>query len=317
MGGDSGLRASLRAARDAISTVFAGRAEPVDLLTCGLVAELPVLIEDIPGVGKTTLARALAAVCALDFGRIQFTPDLLPGDITGMTIWSPESREFVFKPGPVMHRFVLADEINRAPARTQAALLEAMQEGAATVDGVTHRLPRPFFLVATQNPLTYSGTFQLPEAQLDRFGLSFAIGYPDRADEIRIGRLAAEADIFSRLRPVIGTDEVLAVRDAVRAVTIAEPVLDYIIALAEATRAGAGLRTGVSPRAGQHLVRASQAWAFLEGRDYVLPEDARRLALPVLAHRLSLSPDSRLAGLTVRGILQGILDRTALPSGLE
>jgi MoxR-like ATPase len=311
------LRGRIQAARAELCKVFMGKDEPVDLMLLGFIAGLPVLIEDIPGVGKTTLARALAAACDLDFGRIQFTPDLLPGDITGMTVWSQETRGFVFKPGAIMRRFVLADEINRAPARTQAALLEAMQEGAVTVDGVTHRLPEPFFLVATQNPLSYAGTFQLPEAQLDRFGIGFAIGYPERADEMRIGRMISRADVFGDVAAVLAADDIVAIRDAVRAVLVDDQVLEYVVRIVAETRGADGLRTGASPRAGQHLARAAQARAFLDGRGYVMPEDVRAMSRPVLAHRLSLSPEARLAGRQVRDILAASVQRIAMPSGLR
>ena len=308
---------AVNAVRSEVFKVFAGRDDPMDLLMTGFFAGLPVLIEDIPGVGKTTLARGLAAACSLDFGRIQFTPDLLPGDVTGMTIWSQEARDFVFKPGSVMHNFVLADEINRAPARTQAALLEAMQEGSVTVDGITHALPEPFFLVATQNPLNYAGTFQLPEAQLDRFGISFSIGYPDREQEIRIVGDTGRADSFARISPVLEAQEITAVRDTVDRVLVSDPVMHYIVDLLEATRRSGNLRTGASPRAGRHLARAAQAHSFLEGRSFVLPEDVRSLVNAVLTHRVSLAPDARLAGRRVQDVLAEIVNPIPMPSGLE
>ncbi len=296
---------------------FIGSAEPVDLLLTGFLAGLGVLIEDIPGVGKTTLARSLARACALDFGRIQFTPDLMPGDITGMSIWSQEARDFVFKPGAIMHSFVLADEINRASARTQSALLEAMQEGAVTVDGTTHTLPQPFFLVATQNPLAFVGTFPLPEAQLDRFGLSMHIGYPQRDHELAINRLALSDDVFARIEPVLAAEDIIQLRALCKAVKVDEKIHGYIVDLATQTRREGLLRAGISPRAGQHLLRAAQARALMTGRTYVLPEDVRSLAVPVLAHRLSASSEARMSQRTEKEILSGILERQSLPSGVS
>ncbi|MFH2116138.1 MAG: MoxR family ATPase [Spirochaetota bacterium] len=303
--------------RAGIAKAFIGSSEPVDLLLTGFLAGLGVLIEDIPGVGKTTLARSLARVCALDFGRIQFTPDLMPGDITGMSIWSQEARDFVFKPGAIMHSFVLADEINRASARTQSALLEAMQEGVVTVDGITHPLPQPFFLVATQNPLAFAGTFPLPEAQLDRFGLSMQIGYPVREHELAINRQAIQDDVFAHIEPVLSAEDIIQLRALSKAVKVDEKVHGYIVDLAVQTRRDGLLRAGISPRAGQHLLRAAQARAFMAGRRYVLPEDVRSLAVPVLAHRLSASSEARIGQRTEREILSSIVDRQSLPSGVS
>jgi MoxR-like ATPase len=300
-----------------IARVFIGSSETVDLLLTGFLAGLAVLIEDIPGVGKTTLARSLARSCSLDFGRIQFTPDLMPGDISGMSIWSQEAREFVFKPGAIMHGFVLADEINRASARTQSALLEAMQEGSVTVDGITHPLPQPFFLVATQNPLAFAGTFPLPEAQLDRFGLSMNIGYPHREHELAINRLALVEDAFSLVEPVMSAQDIIQLRAWCKAIRVDEKIHAYIVDIASQTRREGLLRSGISPRAGQHLLRAAQARALMAGRPYVLPEDVRSLAVPVLAHRLSASAEARINQKTEKEILSGILDRQSMPSGVS
>jgi MoxR-like ATPase len=302
--------------RAGIAKAFIGSGEPVDLLLTGFLAGLAVLIEDIPGVGKTTLARSLAKACALDFGRIQFTPDLMPGDITGMSIWSQEARDFVFKPGAIMHSFVLADEVNRASARTQSALLEAMQEGSVTVDGITHPLPRPFFLVATQNPLAFAGTFPLPEAQLDRFGLSMHIGYPQHDHELAINRLALHDDALAPVEPVLGANDIIQLRALSKAIMVDEKIHGYIVDLAIQTRKEGLLRAGMSPRAGQHLLRAAQAGALMAGRTYVLPEDVRKLAVPVLAHRLSASAEARMGQQSEKVILAGILERLPLPSGV-
>lgn len=310
-------RAALGRATREIRKVFQGRDEPIQLLLTGLVAGLAILIEDIPGVGKTSLARALAATCGLDFGRIQFTPDLLPGDISGMTVWDQDKRSFRFKPGAIMHQFVLADEINRASARTQSALLEAMQENSVSVDGVTHPLPQPFFLVATQNPSDYSGTFFLPEAQLDRFGLGLSLGYPGPEHEKEIGRLIHQADPLDSLERVLTAEDIRDLRARARGVHIEDWIRDYLITLVTSTRQNDMFRTGVSPRAGQHLLRAAQARALMEGRDYVLPEDVRDLVLPVFAHRLVSSPQARLSGRTVEAELSRLVTETRLPSGLR
>jgi MoxR-like ATPase len=313
----AGAAMKLDQLRTAIAKVFIGSGMPVELLLTGFLAGLGVLIEDIPGVGKTTLARSLAQSCSLDFGRIQFTPDLMPGDITGMSIWSQEARDFVFKPGAIMHNFVLADEINRASARTQSALLEAMQEGSVTVDGLTHPLPQPFFLVATQNPLAFAGTFPLPEAQLDRFGISMNIGYPDREQELGINRLALVDDAFARIEAVLTADDIIQLRAMSKAIKVDEKVHGYIVDLAIQTRREGLLRAGISPRAGQHLLRAAQARALMAGRSYVLPEDVRSLSLPVLAHRLSASAEARISQKSEKEILSGILESQSLPSGVS
>jgi MoxR-like ATPase len=295
---------------------FIGSREPVRTAIIGLATGLPVLIEDIPGVGKTTLARSLAAACSLDFGRIQFTPDLLPGDITGMTIWSQEKRDFIFKPGAVMHQFVLADEINRASARTQSALLEAMQEGSVSVDGVTYELPRPFFVIATQNPLSFAGTFQLPETQLDRFGFCLSIGYPDRDGEADIIAMGRSENPFEKVRPVMSAEDIEALRSAARGIRTERMVVDYVIRIAEATRISSLLKAGMSPRASLHLTRAGQAAALIDGRDYVLPEDIRALAVPVLAHRLTPSPDARMSGKSAAQVVADLVQKIPMPTGL-
>jgi MoxR-like ATPase len=308
---------ALKHAAREISKVFLGKDEPIQLLLTGLVSGLAVLIEDIPGVGKTSLARSMAAACGLDFSRIQFTPDLLPGDISGMTIWQQESRSFVFKPGAIMHQFILADEINRASARTQSALLETMQEGSVSVDGITYPLPQPFFLVATQNPSGYSGTFHLPEAQLDRFGLSLSIGYPSQEHEREIGRLIHQAEPLAEVKPVLTAGDIDLLRQRARSIKIDDSIRDYVIDLAASTRNNELFRTGVSPRAGQHLLRAAQARALMEKRDYVLPEDVRDLILPVFSHRLLPTPQARLGGRTIQAELARLAGETRLPSGLR
>lgn len=308
---------ALKTAAHEIKKVFIGGDEPIRLLLTGLVAGLAVLIEDIPGIGKTSLARGMAAACGLDFGRIQFTPDLLPGDITGMTVWNQDSRSFMFRPGSVMHQFILADEINRASARTQSALLETMQENSVTVDGVTYPLPQPFFLVATQNPSDYSGTFHLPEAQLDRFGLSLSLGYPEPAHEKEIGRLIHQAEPFAGVQTVITADDITELRQLARGIKIDDSIRDYVIDVLAGTRKNEVFRTGASPRAGQHLLRAAQARALMDRREYMLPEDVQALILPVLSHRLLQTPQARLGGRTIQAELARLARETRLPSGLR
>ncbi len=295
---------------------FVGNDATLDLVLAGFLSGLHVLVEDIPGVGKTTLARSLAKAAGLDYARIQFTPDLLPGDITGVTVWSPEKREFVFKTGAIMHQFILADEVNRASSRTQSALLEAMQERSVTVDGRTYPLPDPFFVVATQNPLNFSGTFQLPEAQLDRFGISLSLGYPGLEDEVTIlGRVRNDA-LIDELEPVTTPDIIMALRREVREVRVDRRIEEYAVRIADRTRKSESLKLGMSPRATGHLVLAAQARAYLSGRDYVVPEDVVEIVVPVVQHRLIPTAQSRLENATPTGILMKIVSEVPKPSGL-
>lgn len=301
--------------RESIGSVFIGRAEVADDLLLALGSGLHVLLEDLPGVGKTTLAKALARATGLDFGRIQFTPDLLPGDILGMSVWSAETREFVFKPGAVMHQVIIADEINRASPRTQSALLEAMQERTLTVDGVTHTLPDPFLVIATQNPSSFSGTFPLPEAQLDRFGVSISIGFPAPDDELKIldtFRIAPHRDNET----VASAAEILALQAKVKAVHAADDVRRYMVQIIQRSRQQRELRSGLSPRAALHLLYASQGRAFLRGRDFVTPEDVMHCAPIVLAHRMALTPEARFGGATAHGVLEAMISDLKVPAGV-
>ena len=300
-----------------IESAFIGKKTIVRTLLIGFFGNLSVLVEDIPGVGKTTLAKSLAAASGLDFGRIQFTPDMLPGDIVGMNIWDQEKREFVFRKGSIMHQFVLADEINRSSERTQAALLEAMQEESVTVDGVTYPLGKPFFLIATQNPPHYAGTFRLPEAQLDRFGISFSLGYPDSDDEIKIIDTYRERDPLEFIKPVISPERLMEIRKAVRNVYVDPKLKSYLTEIAGETRENTIFRIGMSPRATLHLLISSQAWAFLEKRDYLLPEDILYTAPYVLGHRLVPSPNARMEKKPIQDIIREALERVPLPTGLE
>jgi MoxR-like ATPase len=302
--------------QEQIAKVFVGKGNEIELLLAGFLSGLHVLIEDIPGVGKTTLARTLAVSAGLDYGRIQFTPDLLPGDITGVTVWSQESHDFVYKTGAIMHQFILADEINRASSRTQSALLEAMQERAVTVDGTTYPLMEPFFVVATQNPLNFAGTFQLPEGQLDRFGLALSIGYPAHDEEVTILDRFKEENPLEVLTPVISGDDVIDAREQIRHVRVDRKIKDFLVSIAGKTRQNRFLRLGMSPRSSQHLFLASQAAAYINGRDYVVPEDVLDMVTPVLRHRLILSAEARMENKTPEAIIQSVLDGMPVPAGI-
>lgn len=303
--------------KERIATVFVGKQHAVHHLLIGFLSGLHVLIEDIPGLGKTTLAMTLAKAAGLDFGRIQFTPDILPGDIVGMTVWSAEKREFVYKEGAVMHQFVLADEINRASARTQSSLLEAMQEQTVSVDGRTISLPEPFFVVATQNPTSFTGTFLLPESQTDRFGVSLSIGYPAAGEEVTILERFKVNNPLEEVEPVTTPEEIINIRNMARLVRTDRSIDDYLVAIAENTRKSARIRLGMSPRATQHLLLAAQTQALFSGRTYVIPEDVMSTANAVLAHRIILSAEAKVNNLTAASVIEDILSKTPAPSGTQ
>jgi MoxR-like ATPase len=298
-----------------IEKVIIGKRRAVQLVVVGLICEGHVLIEDVPGVGKTMLARSLARSLNCSFSRIQCTPDMLPSDITGVDIYDQTSNEFKFMPGPILSQIVLADEINRATPKTQSALLEAMQERQVTIGGQTHLLPEPFMVLATQNPIEYEGTFPLPEAQLDRFLVKVSIGYPTTLEEMAVIENQQLVHPIESIEPVTSTDKILAVQRRIREVYIAEPVKKYIVEITQQTRAAESVYLGASPRGSLALARASQAWAAMYGRDYVIPDDVKMLAEATLGHRVILSSSARLQEIRTGDLIRDILRDIPVPGG--
>jgi len=306
-------RERLVALKEQLARVILGKGEALDQVLVALLSGSHLLLEDVPGVGKTTLAKALARSFAGDFKRVQFTPDLLPTDILGSSVYNPRDGSFSFKDGPIVTNVLLADEINRASPRTQSALLEAMSESQVSIEGVTRPLPEPFLVIATQNPVEFHGTYPLPEAQLDRFGLRLSLGYPAAAEELEVlfGQLRRHP--LEDVRPVLDAATVLALQAEVRTVRVERTLGAYVVALSNATRQHPSVQLGCSPRGTLALFRAAQARALLHGRDYAVPEDVKIEAVPVMAHRLGLETKARYAGISKESVVQDVLAAVAVP----
>jgi MoxR-like ATPase len=299
---------------DEVERAVVGKRDALELVLLGMLADGHVLLEDFPGLAKTLIARAFAQVTTIGFTRIQFTPDLMPSDVTGSSIFNQREIDFEFRPGPIFTNLLLADEINRAPPKTQAALLEAMQERQVTIEGVTHALARPFLVLATQNPIEYEGTYPLPEAQLDRFLLRIGVGYPEREHEWDVlSRRLDRASDEIELRPVVGREELLEMQQSIEQVHVDESVGLYIVDVVAATRSASGVQVGASPRGSLALLKLSRCRAALQGRDYVIPEDVKAVAVPALAHRLSLRPELWVQRLRPEDIVLTLLDEVPTP----
>src|SRR5689334_1800604 len=309
----SGLRTAVDNLKNEIGKVIVGQDIMIELLLAGLLADGHVLIEGVPGVAKTLTAKLLARAVSTGFSRIQFTPDLMPSDVTGTAVFNPKETVFQFKPGPIFSNIILIDEINRAPAKTQAALFEVMEERQVTVDGSTYPLEMPFMVVATQNPVEMEGTYPLPEAQRDRFTARVSIGYPDGAAELEMLGTHGSSSPLDDLEPVAHATDIRELISAVRAVHIAQPIKQYVISLVSATRSSPELRLGASPRASLHLLRASRAYAALDGRDFVIPDDVQALAGPVLAHRLLPTSEAMVERELPERVLSRLVERLPLP----
>lgn len=296
-----------------VNQVIVGKDPEIQLALLALFCEGHLLIEDVPGVGKTMLARAVSRSIGCKFSRIQFTPDMLPTDVTGVNIFNQKTMEFEFRPGPIMAQLVLADEINRATPKTQSALLESMEERQITVDGVTYPMTRPFLVLATQNPIEYEGTFPLPEAQVDRFMLRIQLGYPNKAQEMDVLGRQSEEHPINQIGQVVTAEELIEVQNAVRTVYVDELIKEYIVSIVQTTREHPDLYLGASPRGSLALFSVARAWAALQGRDYVLPDDVKMLASPALAHRLLVSPSARIKNVTSQQVVEDALRNTNVP----
>ncbi|MEK3856528.1 AAA family ATPase [Cytobacillus sp. FSL H8-0458] len=296
-----------------IEKVMIGKRDVAELSLVALLAEGHVLLEDVPGVGKTMMVRALAKSVGAAFKRIQFTPDLLPSDVTGVSIYNPKEMEFQFRPGPIMGNIILADEINRTSPKTQSALLEGMEESSVTIDGVTHRLERPFFVMATQNPIEYEGTYPLPEAQLDRFLLKMKMGYPDIADEMEVLNRAQRIPPIEDLETVMDLAELRSLQTEIKEVHVDQTIKRYIVEIANGTRNHSSVYLGASPRGSIALMKAAQAYAFMYGRDYVLPDDIQYLVPAVFVHRIILRSEAKFEGITAEEVVGRVIARVSVP----
>jgi MoxR-like ATPase len=304
----------VRAVLDQVERVIVGKRDVLELIAISILARAHVLIEDLPGLGKTMIARSFAGALGLDFRRVQFTPDVLPADLTGTTVLDQESGRFEFRRGPVFTNLLLADEINRTPPKTQAALLEAMAEGQVSIEGHSHPLPDPFIVIATDNPIEYEGTYPLPEAQLDRFGVRIRIGYPSSADEEKlIRRRVDQGSRVITVDKVVDAATLISMRERVDNVSVDDVVIRYLLRIVEATRAAKDVLVGASPRASLALLQLARARALFGGRDYVIPEDIKALAIPALAHRLNLRPEMWVRQVAAEDVMEGILSSVAVP----
>ncbi len=308
-----GFRKRFDTITDNIERVIQGKRDVIELMTICLISGGHALVEDVPGVGKTLLAKSLARSIDCTFSRIQFTPDLLPSDVTGVSVWDRDQGEFVFRSGPVFANVVLGDEINRASPKTQSALLEAMEERQVTVDGVTRHLAAPFLVVATQNPIEHEGTYPLPEAQLDRFMMRLAMGYPDRDKELQMLDTHGDHSTYDDLEPVVHADDVVWMVDAARRVHVAEVIKAYLVDLADLSRNDPDLLLGISPRATLYLLRAARTHAAASGRDYVAPDDVKAMLRPVLNHRMILRPEAQMRGVDMATVIEGLAESVPVP----
>jgi len=303
----------LRQVQHSVSEVIVGKGFIIERIALSVLARGHVLVEDVPGVGKTSLVRAASDALGLTFRRLQFTPDLMPADVTGVSVYEPANASFRFQPGPVFTQVLLADEINRTSPKTQSALLEAMQERQVTVDGTTYPLPEPFFVFATQNPIEYEGTFPLPEAQIDRFTLKLSLGYPTPEEEFEIVRRHGKSRGWTGQKPVTGAGQILALQSLVDGVTCAPQLVDYIIRIVQKTRRHPDVYLGSSPRGSLALERCARALAFLRARHYVIPDDIKELVVPALEHRIMLKPEAKLSGVSARNVLEEITRSVPVP----
>ena len=304
---------NLQAFREQMNESFVGKSEIVDLVLCCFLAGGHVLLEDVPGVGKTTLARTFAKSLGLSFGRIQFTPDTMPGDVTGMSIYDLKKGEFTYRPGGIMQNIVLADELNRTSPKTQSALLEAMAESQVTVDGKIYPIPQPFMVIATQNPVSFMGTYPLPEAQLDRFMMRLSIGYPSEEEELRLARNNMTGKRLEEAKAVLSAEDITEFRKKVEAVHISDAMYSYVQQIIAATRTDGCFSLGASPRAMLHLLQVARAKAFLDGREYIKPDDVKQMAGPVLSHRLVMTTEMRLQKKESADLLKALILKVKIP----
>jgi len=298
---------------DNVKKVIIGKDQAIEMGIVALMCQGHALIEDVPGVGKTMLARSIARSAGCEFKRIQFTPDLLPTDVTGVSIYNQKTNDFEFKQGPIISQLVLADEINRATPKTQSALLEAMEERQVTVEGITHKVPRPFMVMATQNPIEYEGTFPLPEAQLDRFLILITLGYPTMEEELSIVENQTQAHPIEALQAVASSEEIINLQESVKDIYVDELIKEYIVSLVKATRDHSDISLGSSPRGSLALFRGTQALAFLRGRDFVLPDDVKELTVPMISHRIIVSAAARMRGVSGRDVISALVDEIPVP----